>query len=137
MADVDNQQRDYMSQYQEKAKGLRRLLFATKNSWAGLKTAFVNEAAFRQEIILALFLGPVAVILPVSLLFKIYLICSIIIVLVSELLNTAIEVVVDALSPEYSLWAKQAKDLGSAAVFLSLVNCLVSFVAGFYTLLRL
>lgn len=129
MVDVDNQQENYMSQHQERSKGLRRLLLATKNSWAGLKTAFVNEVAFRQEIVLALFLGPVALILPISLLFKIYLFCSIIIVLVSELLNSAIEVVVDGLSPEYNLWAKQAKDLGSAAVFLSLINVFISFVA--------
>lgn len=72
--------------------------------------------------------------LPVSVLFKIYLIFSLIIVLVTELLNTAIEVIVDALSPEYNLWAKQAKDLGSAAVFICLINCLVSFLAAFYTL---
>jgi len=135
MMDVDTQQKDYMSQYQEKAKGLRRLVFATRNSWAGLKTAFINEAAFRQEIVAALFIVPIALILTVPLLFKIYLICSVIIVLVSELLNSAMEVVVDALSPEYNLWAKQAKDLGSAAVFLSLINFFISFVAAIATVL--
>jgi diacylglycerol kinase (ATP) len=133
MVDVDTQQKDYMSQYQERAKGLRRLLLATRNSWAGLKTAFVNEAAFRQEIILSLFLIPITLILPISVLFKVYLFCSIVIILVSELLNSSIEVIVDALSPEYNLWAKQAKDLGSAAVFLSLINSFISFLAAIAT----
>lgn len=125
-----------MTQHQERSIGLCRILFATKNSWAGLKTAFDNEAAFRQEILLAIIFVPVVLFMPLSFVYKVYFSCCVIIVLVCELLNTAIEVIVDALSPEYNLWAKQAKDLGSAAVFLSLINVFISFIAALIIILK-
>lgn len=136
MADADTKQDDYMTQYHEKAKGFARLMRATGNSWSGLKTAYINEAAFRQEIFFAIVLIPAVLFMPLSFFFKVYFTCSVVIVLVCELLNTAIEVIVDALSPEYNLWAKQAKDLGSAAVMVSLINVAIAFIAALVTVLK-
>ena len=136
MAKTDTQQDDYMTQYHEKAKGLARLLRATGNSWSGLKTAYINEAAFRQEILLAIVLIPSVFFMSISLLFKLYLVSCVFIVLICELLNTSIEVIVDALSPEYNVWAKHAKDLGSAAVMLSLINIGIAFITAMVFVVR-
>lgn len=122
-----------MTEYHDKAQGLSRLLRATGNSWSGLKTAYIHEAAFRQEILLAIVLIPAVLFMPLSFFYKVYFTSCVVIVLVCELLNTAIEVIVDALSPEYNLWAKQAKDLGSAAVMISLINVAIAFIAALVT----
>ncbi len=106
----------------EKPKGLVRIWRAFFYSLAGIKAGYVGEAAFRQEIWLALLLVPGVFFIPVSLLFKLYLFSSVILVLVIELLNSAIEAIVDKVIPEYDTLAKNAKDMGSAAVFLSLLN---------------
>ena len=133
MADHDTQKDNYMTQYHDKVQGLSRLLRATGNSWSGLKTAYIHEAAFRQEILLAIVLIPAVLFMPLSFFYKVYFTSCVVIVLVCELLNTAIEVIVDALSPEYNLWAKQAKDLGSAAVMISLINVAIAFIAALVT----
>ncbi|WP_289164048.1 diacylglycerol kinase, partial [uncultured Parasutterella sp.] len=75
--------------------GLRRLINATRYSAQGFKAAWKTEDAFRQESVLAVILIPVAVLLPVSLVYKLLLIGSIILVLIVEVLNSAIEAVVD------------------------------------------
>lgn len=102
--------------------GLTRIRNAFFYSLEGLGAAIKLEAAFRQEVILATLLIPLAVILPVSLTQKALLIGSILIVLITELLNSAIEWVVDYVSTSRHPFAKRAKDMGSAAVLLALVN---------------
>lgn len=103
-------------------KGLRRLINALGYSRDGLLAAWHGEAAFRQEILLA------AVTLPLTLYFghngieRALLIGSVLLVLVVEIINSAIEAVVDKASPEKSELARRAKDMGSAAVLLSLIN---------------
>ncbi len=107
--------------------GLRRVWNAFNYSVAGLKAAYLCEDAFRQEVWLALLLIPVALLLPVSWLGKGVMLASILLVLVVELLNSAIEAVVDRVSLENHRLAKRAKDIGSAAVLVSLLIVLVAW----------
>ena len=102
--------------------GLRRVMNAWGYSLQGLASAFKHEEAFRQEAILAAILIPIALWLDVEVIGKALMIASVIFVLIVELLNSAIEAAVDRVSLDHHLLAKRAKDIGSAAVFLSLVN---------------
>jgi diacylglycerol kinase (ATP) len=105
--------------------GVKRVWNALFYSLAGLGAAFRHEAAFRQEVLLACVLIPIALFLPVSTIGKALMIGSIFLVLITELLNSGIEAIVDRASPEIHPLAKRAKDIGSAAVFLSLINLAV------------
>ncbi|MEW5903661.1 MAG: diacylglycerol kinase [Pseudomonadota bacterium] len=102
--------------------GLRRLLNAFGYSLAGFRAAYTHEDAFRQEVWLAVVLIPLALWLPVSVLGKALMIASVLLVIIVELLNSAIEATVDRISLESHDLAKRAKDIGSAAVLVSLVN---------------
>jgi diacylglycerol kinase (ATP) len=102
--------------------GLVRIWRALLYSIAGLRAAWRGESAFRQEVALAALLVPVAVLLPASLTQTALLIACVMLVLVTELLNSAIESTVDRISLEDHDLAKRAKDIGSAAVLLALVN---------------
>lgn len=106
-------------------QGWERVLKATVYSWQGLKTAFHNEAAFRQELMLSLILAPVALWLGDNGIERALLIGALLLVLIVELLNTGIEIVVDRFGGEMHELSGRAKDVGSAAVFLSLTNVLV------------
>jgi len=102
-------------------RGLRRLLYATRYSIDGLAAAWRHEDAFRQELLLVAVLLPVAILLPVSAVEKVLLIGSLLLVLLVELLNTAIEVAVDRDSVRIDPLGKRAKDYGSAAVMVVLL----------------
>ena len=102
-----------------KLAGTRRLLLAFVNSWKGFRGAFRNEAAFRQEVALAVVLLPLGVYLGKSPIEKALLISSVLLVLVVELLNTGIETVVDRIGLERHELSGLAKDVGSTAVLLS------------------
>lgn len=101
--------------------GLRRILNALRYSWQGLKAAVKYEAAFRQELALAVLLIPAAFFLGRTTDEVFMLIASVVLVLVVELLNSAIEALADALSVETHPLLGRAKDLGSAAVMLMLI----------------
>ncbi|MCE9687510.1 diacylglycerol kinase [Shewanella sp. AS16] len=103
--------------------GIKRVFRATGFSMQGLQSAWVNEAAFRQELILALFMLPIALLLDISTLERLLLILTLFIVLIVELLNSAIEAVVDRVGDEIHPLSGQAKDIASAAVFMSLLLC--------------
>ena len=103
-------------------RGLKRIWNAVFYSLEGLAAAIRHEAAFRQEIIIAVILIPVALTLEVDGARKACMIGSVLLVLVVELLNSAIEAVTDRISLEDHALAKRAKDMGSAAVMLSLAN---------------
>lgn len=105
--------------------GLTRVWNAFRYSLAGLAAAYRHEDAFRQETWLALILIPAALFLPASGLGKALMIGSVLLVLVVELLNSAVEAVVDRVSLERHRLAKRAKDIGSAAVLISLLNVAV------------
>ena len=100
--------------------GLRRIVNALFFSLAGLRAAWVNEAAFRQECTLALILTPLGVWLGQNAVERSLLIGSCLLVIVVELLNSGIEAAVDRISMDTHRLAGRAKDLGSAAVFVSL-----------------
>ncbi len=102
--------------------GLVRIWNAFRYSLDGLSAAYRHENAFRQESWLALFLVPLALFLPASGLGKALMIGSVLLVLIVELLNSAVEAVVDRVSLERHHLAKRAKDIGSAAVLISLIN---------------
>ena len=105
--------------------GLPRIWNAFNYSLAGLRVAVSQEAAFRQELLLAIILIPTALFLGVSAVGKALMIASVLLVLLIELLNSAIEAAVDHTSLEQHPLAKSAKDIGSAAVLLSLLNAMV------------
>ena len=105
--------------------GLRRIWNALLYSFDGLKAAYRHEHAFRQEVWLALVLIPLALLLPASGPGKALMIASVLVVLIVELLNSAVEATVDRVSLEHHRLAKRAKDIGSAAVLFSLINVVV------------
>jgi diacylglycerol kinase (ATP) len=105
--------------------GLRRILNAAGYSWAGLRAAFQHEDAFRQEVLLALAGIPLALLLEPGAASRALMIGALFLVLIVELLNSAIEAVVDRVSLENHHLAKRAKDIGSAAVLISLINAAV------------
>ena len=109
----------------ENNTGIARIGRAFFYSRDGILAAWKQEAAFRQECLLALVLIPLAVYLDLSGLAKALMIGSVILVLIVELLNSAIEAMVDLASPQVHELAKRAKDMGSAAVLLSLINVVV------------
>ena len=106
-------------------KGLARIWNALLYSIDGIKAAFRHEEAFRQEALLAAVLIPVALMLSVGGIGKAIMIASILLVLVVELLNSAVEATVDRISLGHHQLAKRAKDMGSAAVSISLANVVV------------
>ena len=105
--------------------GLRRVWNALHYSMAGLQAAFRHENAFRQELLLSVLLISASFFLPVSGLGRALMIGSVFLVLIVELLNSAVEAVVDRVSLEHHILSKRAKDVGSAAVLLSLINVVV------------
>lgn len=102
--------------------GLRRVLNAAGYSWAGLAAAYKHENAFRQELLLALILVPLAFFLGETGIERALMIAAVLGVLVVELLNSALEAGLDRISLEHHPLIKRAKDMGSAAVTIALVN---------------
>lgn len=101
-------------------KGFTRVIKAAGYSLKGLKAAWVNEAAFRQESVAAVIAIIIAFCLDISYVDRILLISSVVLVAVVELLNSAIEAVVDRIGSEFHELSGRAKDIGSAAVFVSI-----------------
>lgn len=109
--------------------GLKRIINATGYSWLGLKAAYRHEAAFRQEVWLAMILVPLGYYLGESWSDRAALTGSVLFVLVVELLNSAIEAVVDRVGDETHELSGRAKDIGSAAVMISLVITAIIWIA--------
>jgi diacylglycerol kinase (ATP) len=107
--------------------GLRRVWNALNYSLSGLRAAYRNEDAFRQETLLAALMIPFALMLPASGIGKTIMIGSVLLVLIVELLNSAIEAAVDRISLAHHRLSKRAKDIGSAAVLIALINVVVSW----------
>ena len=100
--------------------GLQRILNATGYSLAGFKAAFQNEAAFRQIILINSLLIPLSFFMPVSHVEQVLMIVVCLLAIIVELINSAIEAVVDRVSIEQHPLSKNAKDMGSAAQFVAL-----------------
>lgn len=103
------------------ATGFRRVINATGYSWQGLKAAFQYEAAIRQELALLVIAGGILCLLDLPLLERLLMFSSVVLVLIVELLNSAIEAVVDRVGSERHELSGRAKDIGSAAVMVSLL----------------
>lgn len=110
-------------------RGLERIFNAFIYSLEGLGSTLKHECAFRQEVILAAILLPLSLVFKLSLVEHLILVASLILVLIVELINSAIEAVVDDHSLRDRPLAKRAKDIGSAAILLSLLNAFICWVA--------
>lgn len=106
-------------------KGIARIVAAAGYSWSGFRQAWEHEAAFREELLLFLLFAPAAFWLGQTAVETAILLMSCLVVLITELLNSAVEAIVDLASPEIHPLAGRAKDIGSAAVFVSLLQVLV------------
>lgn len=106
-------------------KGLARILAAAGYSWSGFQQAWEHEAAFREELLLLLLFVPAAFWMGQTAVETAILLMSCLLVLITELLNSAVEAIVDLASPEIHPLAGRAKDIGSAAVFVALLQVLV------------
>ncbi|RSZ57618.1 diacylglycerol kinase [Massilia atriviolacea] len=109
-----------VSEFKSKS-GLKRIVAATGYSIEGFKSAWKSEHAFRQELIMVVIGTIIALALPVSAFQKLFLIAVLVLVLIVELINSAIEAVVDRISLERHPLSKNAKDFGSAAVMLAVM----------------
>ena len=105
--------------------GFSRIIKAAGYSWAGLKSTFKHEAAFRQELALCLLLVPLGAWLGQTGIERALLIGCLLLVLIVELINSSIEAVVDRFGGEQHELSGRAKDIGSAAVFIALLNVIV------------
>jgi diacylglycerol kinase (ATP) len=112
-------------QVPERRTGIQRILRASLYSRDGIIACLKSEAAFRQEMALAVVMIPLAFFLTHDHVSRAVMIGSVFLVLIVELLNSAIEAVVNRFGPEWNSYSKFAKDAGSAAVLLSLVNVAV------------
>ena len=108
-----------------KNTGVMKMIKAVGYSVEGLQSAFASEVAFRQELLLFILCVPIAFMLNVSCLERALMIGSLFGVLIVEIINTAFETTIERISTEQHALSKKAKDLGSASVFLSLINALV------------
>ncbi|MDC5847696.1 diacylglycerol kinase [Vibrio europaeus] len=109
------------------ATGIKRIIDATGYSIKGLTAAWRYEAAFRQEVILLIIMATATFFLPVTKLEQVVMIATLFIVVLVELLNSAIEAVVDRVGSEYHELSGRAKDIGSAAVFVALSLVVVTW----------
>jgi len=123
-----------VSEFKSKT-GIRRIFKACSYSLQGLRSAFRTEHAFRQELMLAAPAALVALLLPVPALHKLALIGVLMLVLIVELINSAIEAVVDRVSLERHPLSKNAKDFGSAAVMIALMLALATWAVILWPLL--
>lgn len=108
-----------------KRRSFRNFLASLRYSIDGFFAALKHEPSFREDLIFAVLLVPFAIWLPVNAVSTALMIASLILILIVELLNSAIEWIIDYLRPERHPLAKRIKDMASAAVFLSYINCFV------------
>ena len=106
-------------------KGITRLIKAARYSWQGFKAAYTHEEAFRQEIILAIITIPLGLYLGDNGLEKALLVSVILLILIVELFNSGLEAITDRVGTDHHELSGRAKDIGSSAVLLSLINAAV------------
>lgn len=108
--------------------GFTRIIKAAGYSWKGLRAAWVNEAAFRQEGVVAIIAIAIACWLDVEPVIRILLIGSVMLVMIVEILNSAIETLVDRVGMDYHELSGRAKDMGSAAVLIAILLAAITWV---------
>lgn len=112
--------------------GYSRVIKAFYCSIAGIRTAWKHEAAFRQEVMLCILLFPIAVIFGKSGIERALLVSCLFLILIVEIINTAVEAAIDRIGAERNPLSKLAKDLGSSAVFLSIIHCIIVWLFVFF-----
>ena len=117
----------------QKNTGIKRIFLAFGYSLKGLRSAFKHEAAFRQEVLLAVIFIRLAFILDVTQIERIILITPIVLLLILEVINSAIEAVVDRIGSEHHELAGRAKDMGSAAVLVTTVLAAMTWLLIIFT----
>jgi diacylglycerol kinase (ATP) len=113
---------------ENKRRSFRNFIYSVRYSIEGFVAAFKHEPSFREDLLFAALLVPLAIILPLNAVSTALMIASLILILIVELLNSAIEWIIDYLRPERHPLAKRIKDMASAAVFLSYINCVAVWV---------
>ena len=108
--------------------GLTRIIKAAGYSWKGFRAAWANEAAFRQEGVTAIVAVIIACFLDVDAITRVLLIGSVLLVMIVEILNSAIEAVVDRIGSDFHELSGRAKDMGSAAVLLAIITAVITWV---------
>ncbi|MDF7651643.1 diacylglycerol kinase [Pantoea sp. Acro-805] len=116
--------------------GFQRIINAAGYSWQGLRAAWQHEAAFRQEAMAAIVAIIVACWLDVDAISRVLMIGSVVLVIIVEILNSAIEAVVDRIGQERHPLAGRAKDMGSAAVLLTIILAIFVWIAVLWSHLR-
>lgn len=116
-----------------KRRDFRNFFQSVGYALEGFRAALKHEPSFREDLIFAVILTPFAVILPVNAVSTAVMIASLLVIVVAELLNSAIEWTVDDISLEKRPFAKRAKDMGSAAVFIAYINCFVVWALILYS----
>ena len=114
-------------------KGLPRILNAFKFSYDGFVATFKSEEAFRQDIIICIILTPIAIFLPITLIEKLFLFSTLFLIIMAELINTAIEMTIDRISEELHPLSKIAKDIGSCIVLVSFMYLILVWVLILYS----
>ena len=109
--------------------GVIRILHATRYSIKGLKAAWLFEAAFRQEVLLFILLAPILVLAPLALAERLLMFLSLSGLLITELLNSTVEAVVDRIGADFHELSARAKDIASAAVFLAIIQFIIVWAA--------
>ncbi|MDC9724427.1 MAG: diacylglycerol kinase [Gammaproteobacteria bacterium] len=109
----------------KKNTGIMRIFYACIYSWQGFKSALVNEAAFLQEFIALILLSGLSLYLDVSNYERLAMIVSLLLILIVEILNSALECIVDRIDTEHHILSGRAKDYGSLAVLLSIVMAII------------
>jgi len=122
---LSKEQESFMEDPNKHRPGLMHAWYATAIAWQGLRAAWIHEDAFRQELLVAAIAIPVALLSNADATGKALLVGSIFLVLIVELLNSALEAAVDHTSLERHPLAKRAKDIASAAVLMSIVNAAI------------
>lgn len=117
---------------QKNPQGITRLIKAAGYSYLGIKAAIKNEAAFREELLLCIVLIPLAFWLDVTTIERLLMVLSLLFLLVVELLNSAVEAVVDRVGSEHHPLSGQAKDMGSAAVFIAMLMGVIVWVTAIF-----
>ena len=116
--------------------GLTRIIKAAGYSWKGLRAAWLHEAAFRQEALAAIAAIVIVCWLDLDMISRILMIGVVVLVIIVEIINSAIEAVVDRIGQEHHPLAGRAKDMGSAAVLISILLALFVWIALLWTHLR-
>lgn len=109
--------------------GFIRIIKAAGYSWKGVRAAWINEAAFRQEGVAVVLAIIIAAFLDIDVITRVLLIGSVTLVMVVEILNSAIEAVVDRIGPEFHELSGRAKDMGSAAVLMTILLALFTWIS--------